>query len=193
MPLGVRPPLPPISLFQGIDGIEPSSAGVHRHGDVAVESAVAVGGGIEVEPRPPAAVIERDPGGQFRCRQHVAKLRRAQVRKARPQQDFRTRGDNRRQVGPSRRRQAIGQSEDVVFPIPSRVAEAVGGGRSGAGREVRRRIPVCSRSRRSVVALSNNAAKSDDVVTVSRPPSMPTVLFKTSGCCSKAGRHRKSR
>ena len=116
-------------------GREAAPGRVHRDGDRAVEGAVAVGGGEQVDAVVAQPVVEEAAGGQFGGRDHVAALRRREVGEAGREQRLRPHRDHRRPVRGPDRRQAVGQARRVGGLVARVVGEAVGGrihGRVGA-------------------------------------------------------------
>ncbi|WP_246685153.1 hypothetical protein [Methylobacterium sp. WL69] len=142
-PLRVRTPLPPRVqaagtgnvVVPGIGGVEAAERPVHRDGDLRMEGAVAVARRVEVEARIAGAVVEGRARRDFGGGQDLPPLRRGEVREPGLQQHLGPDGNDRREVGRSHRRQAVGEIVGVGGLVLGVVAEAVGRAGGDAGRD----------------------------------------------------------
>ena len=92
-----------------VQGLEAAPGRVHRDADVAIEGAVAVRRGEQVQPAPALGIVHDRRAGRQRGRlQHHAALVGAEVGQARLQQHLRALGHDRRLGGGGDRRQAEG-------------------------------------------------------------------------------------
>ncbi len=108
-----------------IEGVQAAARGVHVHRDVIGKGAITAGGGVEIEPRPAGAVVERPARRQLGGGEDVVELRHAQVGKPRGDQPVRLRRHDGCQSRVTDRGQAVGQKLNVV---QSRLGISCGGG-----------------------------------------------------------------
>ena len=98
-----------------IEGVEAAERGVHVDRDVAGKGAIAAGGGVEIEPGPAGAVVERPARRQFGGGENLVELVHAEVGKPRLDQHVRVGRHDRRQIRRADRGKIVGQIIGVVL------------------------------------------------------------------------------
>ena len=112
----------------GVAGIEATLAGVQVDADIAVEGAVAVGRGHQIEPAVAIGLVDDCIARrQLGAGQNVAALTGGEIRKARFQQDLGVDRHHQRQVGRADGGEAVGQAGGVQRLVLGMLGLPIGG------------------------------------------------------------------